>query len=125
MIHLDTHATLWLYTNELEKFPKKLLKLMEASELYISHPIRLELNFLFEVGKINVTEDKIISSLKKEIDLKISDTDIKKLFNEACHLTWTRDPFDRLIVAASLAEKATLITRDRTILQNYKMALWD
>jgi len=40
------------------------------------------------------------------------------------HLSWTRYPFDRLIVAHALAYSAVLCTRDRRIRDNYSHATW-
>jgi acetylornithine deacetylase/succinyl-diaminopimelate desuccinylase-like protein len=37
---------------------------------------------------------------------------------------WTRDPFDRLIVANAMADGATLITADRVILRHFDQAIW-
>jgi PIN domain nuclease of toxin-antitoxin system len=37
---------------------------------------------------------------------------------------WTRDPFDRLIVANAMADGAPLITADETILANFRDAVW-
>lgn len=38
---------------------------------------------------------------------------------------WTRDPFDRLIVAHALAHRATLLTADETIRAHSRTARWD
>ncbi len=37
---------------------------------------------------------------------------------------WTRDPFDRLIVANAKAANASLVTKDERILKNYSRAVW-
>ena len=39
-------------------------------------------------------------------------------------LSWTRDAFDRLIVAQAALDRAKLITRDRLILKHYPKAVW-
>jgi len=39
-------------------------------------------------------------------------------------LSWTRDAFDRLIVAQAALDRAALVTRDRLILKHYPKALW-
>jgi len=45
--------------------------------------------------------------------------------NKALDVTWTEDPFDRLIVANAQANhQAKLITRDRSIRKNYPRAVW-
>lgn len=40
-------------------------------------------------------------------------------------LTWTRDPFDRMIAAQAIVADAPLVTADRTILANLPLAVWD
>jgi PIN domain nuclease of toxin-antitoxin system len=37
---------------------------------------------------------------------------------------WTRDPFDRLIVANAKAAAAPLVTKDEMVRGNYSRALW-
>lgn len=43
----------------------------------------------------------------------------------AAGLTWTRDPFDRLIAAHAIVAGAPLLTADRTILENLPQAVWE
>jgi PIN domain nuclease of toxin-antitoxin system len=43
----------------------------------------------------------------------------------AAGLTWTRDPFDRLIAAHAILSGAPLLTADRRILANLPQATWD
>ncbi|MBW8060344.1 MAG: type II toxin-antitoxin system VapC family toxin [Solirubrobacterales bacterium] len=40
-------------------------------------------------------------------------------------LSWTHDPFDRLIAAHAIVADAPLITADRTILAHLPLAIWD
>ena len=42
----------------------------------------------------------------------------------AADLTWTRDPFDRLIAAHAIVAGAPLLTADRGILENLPLATW-
>ncbi len=37
---------------------------------------------------------------------------------------WTRDPFDRLIVANAMADGARLVTADETIRRHFAGAVW-
>ena len=43
---------------------------------------------------------------------------------EANRLSWTRDPFDRIITAHASLQKAPLLTKDTTISSHYKKAFW-
>ena len=42
----------------------------------------------------------------------------------ALSLDWTRDAFDRIIVANAMIQKSALLTKDQQILQHYKLAIW-
>ncbi len=46
------------------------------------------------------------------------------LFDAAVPMTWTRDPFDRLICAHSAALGIDLVTKDRIIHDHYDGAIW-
>jgi PIN domain nuclease of toxin-antitoxin system len=48
----------------------------------------------------------------------------RKVVDQAIAESWTRDPFDRLIVANAKAAAAPLVTRDERIRDNYSRALW-
>jgi PIN domain nuclease of toxin-antitoxin system len=39
-------------------------------------------------------------------------------------LTWTRDPFDRMLVATALLHEIPLVTRDTCIHDNFPGAVW-
>ena len=43
----------------------------------------------------------------------------------ALTIGWTRDPFDRLIVANAMADGVKLITADENIRAHFKDAVWD
>ncbi len=47
------------------------------------------------------------------------------LCSAAVGLTWTRDPFDRMLAAHSLAAGLPLLTKDASILENLDLAFWD
>jgi hypothetical protein len=42
----------------------------------------------------------------------------------ATMLSWTRDPFDRLIWAQAVTAEATLVTKDQSIRRNLPLAWW-
>jgi len=84
----------------------------------------LELKYLFEIGKINDTPYNIIYELDAMIGLKIDTIDFSELIKKSLLLEWTRDPFDRIIVAHAMAKNIKLITKDERISANFKDALW-
>lgn len=66
-----------------------------------------------------------LSALRKSIGLEIADASLAELTRAAIDLTWTRDPFDRLIAAHSIVADAPLVTADRTIRDNLSFVVWD
>lgn len=125
MMHLDTHVVVWLFAGQLERFPKKACALLEDESLIISPMVCLELQYLYEIGRVTVPSAQIVQTLQASIDLHVSGAPFHEIAMEAISLSWTRDPFDRMIVAQATAEKATLLTKDTHIHSHYKRAFWE
>ena len=124
-IYLDTHVVVWLFSQELEKISKKAIDLIEGHQLLVSPMVVLELEFLYEIGRLTYNHHEIIASLSDTIDLKVCDLPFALVAKESTRLYWTRDPFDRLIVAnASCNNKSILLSRDKTIRDNYDRTVW-
>ena len=123
-LFLDTHVLVWLYERKQTPFSKNALNLIDQSELYFPSFGFLEINFLRESGKINFDASQLVDDLLRNINLSFVHTDSLEQSKIACTYTWTRDPFDRMIVAESQLNKAKLLTKDRLILKNYSEAIW-
>ncbi|HVT58132.1 MAG TPA: PIN domain-containing protein [Thermoanaerobaculia bacterium] len=74
--------------------------------------MRLELALLHEIGKITVSADDILGGLAADARVAVAADPLPALIALALPLAWTRDPFDRLLVATALLHRAPLITRD-------------
>lgn len=99
-------------------------KVLEASALVISPIVALELQLLFEIGRTTVPGREVVAGLVEKVGLRVASLSFASAAEHAAPLDWTRDPFDRLIVATSIAEGAPLLTRDRTIRANHRAARW-
>jgi len=124
MIFLDTHAAIWLYSGHLDLFKPKVLQLINEKQVCISHIVRLEMKYLYEIGRINHQPDVIIDALKDEIGLVFSDNNMERIISQAIHLDFTRDPFDRIIVADAYINNSFLISKDQNIKKHYKNTVW-
>lgn len=124
MIYLDTHAALWLFAAKEASFPMRAKSLLESEELVISPAAYLEMEFLFEVGKIRPHAEEIYQYLENKIALRFSTVPFDQVVRKAALLHWTRDPFDRLIVGAAVVSDAVLLTKDEEILNHYPKAIW-
>jgi len=125
-VYLDTHIVVWLRQKELEKFTSKALEAIEkSSSLLISPMVELELKYLYEIGRLTDTPHNIIGDLNAMIGLSIDDASFHDVIKKSLFIEWTRDPFDRLIVAQSMAKSHPLITKDKKIIANSNMAIWE
>lgn len=84
----------------------------------------LELAYLHEAGRARDSADAMLEALRRSIGLTVADASVATLVDAAATLTWTRDPFDRLIAAQAIVADAPLVTADRTILENLPQAVW-
>ncbi len=124
MIRLDTHVVVWLFTGETEQLSTDAIDAIEQHQLVISPMVQLELSFLHEIGRLTIGGADMIADLERRIGLRRSDLPLDAIVDTAATLTWTRDPFDRLIVADALVAGAALVTKDRTIHDHTTIASW-
>ncbi|MBI2634086.1 PIN domain-containing protein [Candidatus Peregrinibacteria bacterium] len=125
LIFIDTHVVVWLYDGKVELLSDKAKKAIQDNILAFSPVVELELQYLFEIGRIRNKPHEILKDLKESIGLKSCDCDLSSIIRKAVGLTWTRDPFDRIMTAQALFGNLRLLTKDTTILKNYKKAFWD
>ena len=125
VIYLDTHAVVWLYAGEKTLFSKKGLMLLQNNHLLISPIVELELQHLLETKRIVVPPDEIIRTLAIEIAFSKCTQHFHSVITKSLEMNWTRDPFDRIITAQAAINQSFLLTKDATILSNYKKAFWN
>lgn len=80
---------------------------------------------MHEIGRARDPAPMMMAALRQSIGLEIADVALAELAQTAMDLSWTRDPFDRLISAHAIVADAPLVTADRTILGNLPLAVWD
>ena len=128
MLFIDTHIVIWLSSGKYENIAKKALEKINLAQkdslLYISPMVKLELEYLHEIGRLTRSSNWIIEHLKHSINLQIYNEDFLYIIDSSLEISWTRDSFDRIIVGTAICENAPLITKDRLILENYGKAIW-
>jgi len=122
--YLDTHVALWLYAGETARISKRAATLMNTETLLVSPIALLELQYLREVGRLAATPHAVIADLKRRMGVAIQSRPLDAVAEQALDLDWTRDAFDRLIVAQAALDGAALVTTDRTIRKHYPKAVW-
>ena len=123
VVHLDTHVAAWLYLGDLKRL-KPVWKTLERSALIISPIVLLELQYLYEIGRATEPAEVVMTDLFDRVGLCLSDAPFSQIMQQALRQTWTRDPFDRLMVGNALVESRPLLTADKTILVHCRLARW-
>jgi PIN domain nuclease of toxin-antitoxin system len=124
LIYLDTHIVVWLYAGLLGKFNQSVKTILNENEILISPIVRLELQFLYEIGRVIVPANAIVADLSDRIGIRVCEKDFNAVVSQAMTFTWTRDPFDRVIVANARLNENILISKDQNILEHYAHARW-
>ncbi|HPO03633.1 MAG TPA: PIN domain-containing protein [Treponemataceae bacterium] len=124
MIFIDTHIVVWLYQKDKNRFSDLALQLLESDDLRISPAVAFEIEYLFETGRLTERSRPILAWLERTIQLKEDQAAFSAVGEAALDESWTRDPFDRLIVAHANLYGAPLLSKDRTIRERYRHARW-
>ena len=112
MILLDTNALIWLEQGH----PRTRPLVKEGKRLYISPASLLELQFLVEAGRIRLKNTSVSDITHRDDLWLLDDPPAATWFDEALDLGWTRDPFDRLIVAHARLRGWRLATADKALI---------
>ena len=112
---LDTHTFLW-FVNDNPKLSDHLKELIEdtSNVSYISTASLWEMSIKFNLGKL-----RLDPNYEEFINREVTTSNIQLLNIELKHLSINatlpfhhRDPFDRLIIAQSIAENIPIVTLD-------------
>lgn len=112
---LDTHFLLWILqgSSRLRSFPW-----LDRYRPWTISPVSLlEIQFLSEVGKVKVINPDFSLQLTSDPRFLLDDAPLWGLVRHALPLSWTRDPFDRLLAAHSDARRLPLCTVDQVLRQ--------
>ena len=124
MILLDTHLLVWLYAGLLNRIPAAVQRRLNQERLALSPFAQLELGDLYEVGRVKSPAETVINDLRVRLELIVADAASAAVCDAALALTWTRDPFDRLLAAHATVSALPLVTKDETIRRHLQLAWW-
>jgi PIN domain nuclease of toxin-antitoxin system len=124
LIYLDTHIVVWLYAGQAERISEKTRNLLDEQEIVVSPIVSLELQYLFDMNRIVHRPNVILSDLANRIGLTICNETFYSIVQKSLDLKWTRDPFDRIIVANAALKSEFLVSKDKTIIENYNKTLF-
>ncbi len=124
LVHLDTHIVCWLYEGRSELLTPVALQTIESGLLQVSPVVQLELTYLHEIGRISRDGSHVLDALAKDVGLSVADVSLARVMKMAGTLTWTLDPFDRMIVAHAMVGDAALVSKDRLIRKHCDKSIW-
>jgi PIN domain nuclease of toxin-antitoxin system len=124
LTYLDSHVVAWLYAGRIDLLSRDAARTIEDEELLISPVVVLELEYLRETGRTATGGNTVVRELGAQIGLRVCDLSFATVTESALEQSWTRDPFDRIIVGHAAAAASPLISKDRGIRTNYRRAVW-
>ncbi len=123
MIMLDTHIAVGLFQGSTAGLSRKALALIDREPAYLSPAVSLELQLLKEIGRLRLGAHEVLGYLARTLAVHQANDRFSDIVQHAMALSFTRDPFDRLITAHAAMLKATLITHDALIHRHYRQAM--
>ncbi len=124
-VHLDTHVAIWLHRGDADRIGRAALRTLRVHRPVISPMVQAELAILHDLGRLPVPPAQLVNELREQIDLGVSEASFPRVAARFASVTWTRDPFDRMIVAHALCDDVPLLTADRRLLEHCPIAVWD
>jgi PIN domain nuclease of toxin-antitoxin system len=113
MILLDTNAVIWLHLGH--RRARRLER--HIGQLYVSPASLLEIQFLVEAGRIHFRQGTAARDLAADDRWAMDNPASLDWFERALEMSWTCDPFDRLLVAHATLRGWRLATSDGDLLE--------
>ena len=116
---LDTHFLVWIVSqsSRLREYGW-----LEDYQPWSISPISLlEIQLLSEIGRRRLDNPRLSRTIMTDPRFELDEVSLVALIQKSLDLGWTRDPFDRLIAAHSLARRVPLCSIDSIMLQHHKL----
>ncbi len=122
--YLDTHTAARLAHGN-ARMGRDAARIIQRADLLISPMVLVELEYLHEIGRVSLSGKDILRKLEDELGVRVCDLSFADVARAALDEKWTRDAFDRIIVAqAKVNGLAPLISSDGEIAENYPRTVW-
>jgi PIN domain nuclease of toxin-antitoxin system len=114
---LDTHFLVWILlgSKRLRSYPW----LVEHRPWGVSPVSLLEIQFLAEVGRLTLDAPAFFETLQGDARFRVDDPPLAAVVRQSLALSWTRDPFDRLLAAHSTVRRFPLCTTDAVLTRHH------
>jgi PIN domain nuclease of toxin-antitoxin system len=124
-VYLDTNVVVWLAQGTLQRISRRAQSALEQGTLLMSPMVLIELQYLYELHRIKLPARDVQLKVEHEIGVRVCDLPFLSIASTALDEKWTRDPFDRMIVAQAKANGlAPLVSADEEIKKNYPRTAW-
>jgi PIN domain nuclease of toxin-antitoxin system len=124
-VYLDTNVVVWLAQGTLQRISRRAQSALEQGSLLMSPMVLIELEYLYELNRIKLPARDVQLKVEHEIGVRVCDLPFLSVASAALDERWTRDPFDRMIVAQAKAKGlAPLVSADEEIKKNYPRTAW-
>src|SRR5262245_55285857 len=112
---LDTHFLIWIVSDSkrIRNYPW----LAHYEPWGVSPVSFLEIQLLAEGGRRHIDNPRFVRQVMTDRRFEVDGVSIAPVVEKSLELSWTRDPFDRLIAAHSLARRVPLCSVDQTMLK--------
>ncbi len=123
--YLDTNVVVWLAQGAIARISRKAQGVLERADLLISPMMLIELEYLYESKRIKLPARDVRLKIEHEIGVRVCDLSFLSVASAGLDEKWTRDPFDRMIVAHAKANGfAPLVSADEEIQKHYPRTVW-
>lgn len=123
MIMLDTHIAVALAEGRSGGLTRTTQRMLDREPATISPAVLLEMEVLHEIGRLRQGAAAIAAHLSGQLDISMASERFADVARAALDFGFTRDPFDRLIVAHATLLNARLVTHDHLLQQYYQAAV--
>ena len=123
--YLDTHVLVWVLEGDFKQLTRRALEMINVADLLVSPMVLLELEYLYEIKRNYVHSRDVQRLMQQELNVQVCTVPFAAVAEAALDEKWTRDPFDRMIVAQAKANGfSTLVTADEKIRNHYPAVIW-
>lgn len=124
---LDTHVFLWFITGD-NQLPEKIVNQIvdTKNNCFVSIASIWEIVIKLSIDKLEIEGGfKTIENFLDNNDIEILPVNFRHTKKLLALPRYHNDPFDRMIISQAIAEKMTLISKDRFFNEYYHKILWD
>ena len=123
--YIDTNVAVWLSQGKLSRLSPSAKRILDTADLLISPMVVIELEYLSEVHRTKLPSGDVLLKIEREMGVQVCTISFATIARIAVGESWTRDPFDRIIVANAKANGlAYLISADEHMAKHYARAVW-